>query len=201
MQETQGNRLDETTQRYAGKYDAFAKTTTGNAILEFINFKRNLMPYTLQILFVAGVIVLWIFGIATLFGKGPIGASFTEIVEKTVNGREVAVPETDYLSCIILGLVFIVAGPFVLHYFFEAVKYVFLKIFVPLWEKLIIRFLVNVLPELAPFLLERIMRAIDITLTGIVAIIMTIAAVLKGVVWLPKVLCQRLDKWCKTADK
>ena len=103
----------------------------------------------------------------------------------------------NFIERLIAGLGVIVAGPFVIHYVLELVKYFWTNVAVPIWNKVVIRFFVNVLPEVLPFLLERFMRYIDILLDGMVAVIMTVAAVLKGVIWLPKTLCQRLGRWAR----
>ena len=105
------------------------------------------------------------------------------------------------MSRLLLGIVCVVAGPFVLHYLLEILKYVFFAICVPIWDKLVIRYFVNLLPELFPFLLERFMKYVDITLDGAVVVIMAVAGVLKGIVWLPKTLGQRLEKWCSASDR
>ena len=72
---TQGqeNKLDETTRKYAAKYDAFAQSCSGNAILGFVKFEKNIVPYTLQIVFVLSVLLAWVVGIAAIFGAGPLG--------------------------------------------------------------------------------------------------------------------------------
>ena len=175
--QSQESKLDETTRKYAAKYSAFAQSNSGNAILAFIKFEKNFMPYTLQILFVLCVVILWAVGIAGIFGTGPFGSG-------------------PFLTRLLIGVALVVAGPLVLHYLLEIVKYVFVNIAVPLWDKLVIRFVVNVMPELFPFLLERFMKLIDIALDGGVVVIMAVAGALKGVVWLPRALCQRLEKWC-----
>ena len=176
---TQGqeNKLDETTRKYAAKYDAFAQSCSGNAILGFVKFEKNIVPYTLQIVFVLSVLLAWVVGIAAIFGAGPLG-------------------EGPFFSRLLLGIILVVAAPFVLHYLLEIIKYVFFAIAVPLWDKLVIRYAVNLVPEFFPFMLERTMKSIDIVLDGYVVVIMAVAGALKGVVWLPRALCQRLEKWC-----
>lgn len=191
--------LAETTSGSANQHGSAKKTTRGKMFLEFADFKRNLIPYTLQIAFGIGLFVCWGICILGLFGEGPlIGFPFFETVG---NNKEIGA------VCKIIGLrtigclIVFAESPFVVHYALEVAKYLFVKVAVPLWDKLVIRFLVNVLPELAPFLLERFMRLIDITLAGLIAIFVTVSAVLKGIVWLPKSLCQCLDRWCKKSDK
>ena len=180
--QNQGSKLDEATRKYAAKYDAFAQSSSGNAILAFLRFEKNIMPYTLEILFLLSVAVIWIIGIIGIFGAGPFeGMPFTWRLP--------------------LGVGCVVAGPFVLHYLFEIGKYAFFAIGVPLWDKLVIRYLVNLVPELFPFMLERFMKFIDIVLDGTVVIIMAVAGVLKGMLWLPTTLGQRLAKWCSAADR
>ena len=178
----QGNKLDETTRKYAAKYDAFAQSSSGNAILAFVRFEKNIMPYTLVILFLLGVVAIWGIGIAGIFGAGLFQGM-------------------PFMQRLLLGIVCVVAGPFVLHYLLEILKYVFFAILVPIWDKLVIRDLVNLFPELFPFLLERFMKYVDIVLDGAVVVIMAVAAVLKGIVWLPKTLAQRLEKWCSASDR
>ena len=173
----QENKLDETTRKCAAKYDAFAQSNSGGLILGFLKFEKNIVPYTLQIMFVLNVLIFWAIGIAGIFGVGPLG-------------------DFPFFMRLLAGLVLVVVGPFVLHYLLEVMKYVFFAIAVPLWDKLVIRYLVNLLPEFFPFMLERTMKFIDISLDGFVVVIMAVAGVLKGVVWLPRALCQRLEKWC-----
>ena len=174
----QASRLAETTKEYAAKCEAFAQTKFGNAVIAFVNFEKNIVPYTLQIFFVLGVVAAWVAAIMVLFGAG--GMAFTDRL--------------------VTAIALLVAGPFVIHYLLEILKYAFVKIAMPLWDKLVIRFLVNVLPESLPFFLERVMKAVDIALDGTVVVFMAVAGVLKGVLWLPKTLCQRLARWCAPAD-
>ena len=175
--QVQENKLDETTRKCAAKYDAFAQSSSGGLILGFVKFEKNIMPYTLQILFVLSVVFAWAIGIAGIFGVGPLS-------------------EFPFFVRLLAGLVLVVVGPFALHYLLEILKYVFFAVMVPLWDKLVIRYLVNLVPEFFPFMLERTMKSIDIALDGCVVVIMAVAGALKGVVWLPRALCQRLEKWC-----
>ena len=41
----------------------------------------------------------------------------------------------------------------------------------------------------------------DAIIDGIATVAMSVAAVLKGVLWLPKTLCQRLGRWAKDGAK
>lgn len=178
----QAEKLDNVTNKLSSRYNAFAKSTCGTKVLEFVRFEKNIVPYTLQILFVFAVLAVWYVGIAGIFGSGPFAGA-------------------PFLDRFFIGLVLVVGGPFAIHYALELVKYVWTKIVVVLWDKIVIRFFVNVLPELLPFMTERFMKYVDILLDGLVVVIMTVAAVLKGVVWLPKKLCQRLGRWCdKSCD-
>ena len=197
MNETQTNNLDETSPNYANKAESFANSPFKKVVLEFANFKRNLVPYTIQIAFLIGVGLLWISCVTGLFGEGLLADYFGQVPPHAEFGAALKIICMRTIGCLIV----FVASPFVIHYILEVVKYLFVNVVMPLWEKIVIRFLVNVLPELAPFMLERFMRAIDISLAGSVAIIMTVTAVLKGVVWLPKSLCQCLDRWFKKDEK
>lgn len=175
------SKLDATAAKYAESFDKFSKSKSGNVVIDFITFKRNLISYTLVILYVISTILVELGGLGIIVHAGP----WADIAGDNFMGR------------LIVGLIVVVAGPFVVHYLLEIVKYLWINVAVPVWNKVIIRFFVNVMPEVLPFLLERFMKGIDICLDGQVAIIMTIAAVLKGVIWLPKTLCQRLGRWAR----
>lgn len=193
------SKLDAVASKYTDQFDRFSKSKSGNALVEFLMFRRNIVPLTLSILFAGGVLVFWLIGIAGLVGKGPIGEMFQDLVhvEKTINGKVAMVDElrTNYVASILVSLVVIVLAPFVIHYILELAKYVWAKIIVPLWDKVVIRFFVNVMPELFPFMFERFMKFVDIILDGLITVIMTVTAVVKGVVLIPKTLCQRVSKW------
>lgn len=172
-----------------------AKAGFGRTVLAFINFEKNLMPYTMQILFVLIVIGLWAYGAMSLIDG---------IAAKVDN------PNMDcgLVGKIVQFLLIIPLAPFVVHYALENLHYVlqflkhlYFKVIVPLWEKLVLRFVVNVLPELFPFAQERLMKAVDICLDGLVVIFMAVAGLLKSVVWLPKMLGQYLEKWYEKMDK
>ena len=175
--------LDATTTKYSERFDKFSKSKSGNVIVDFVSFKTNLVPYTLVILYIGGVCLAWLSGLGAIVNVGPLATPGTELGDRIVT--------------ILKGLALIVAAPFVIHYLLELVKYIFQKVLVPLWNKIVIHFLVNVLPELLPFMFERFMKFIDLALDGMVAGTMAVAAVLKGVVWLPKTLCQRLGRWAR----
>ena len=175
------SKLDATAAKYAESFDKFSKSKSGNAVLDFITFKRNLVPYTLIIIYVLSTLFVVLSGLGIIVHAGPFADMAGE----------------NFIERLIAGLGVIVAGPFVIHYVLELVKYLWTNVAVPIWNKVVIRFFVNVLPEVLPFLLERFMRYIDILLDGMVAVIMTVAAVLKGVIWLPKTLCQRLGRWAR----
>ena len=195
------NKLDAVTAKYAESFENFSKSKSGNLILDFVMFKRNIVPYTLQILFVLFVAVSWIVGIAGIFGKGPIGDSCPQ-----------------YGVSLLVSLLVIVFAPFVLHYILEIVKFlwgfvihVYEKVLIPIWQIIVIRFLANVAPQILPFLYERFMKVVDIfvdrtgqgldaAIDAVVTVVMTIAAVLKGVLWLPMTLCQRLERWAKKPE-
>ena len=178
MADAGSGELEAGTSKYGERFDKFSKSKSGKAIVDFVLFRTNLLPCTLPILYLVLVAIAWGFGFVCIVNAGPFSS---------LDARAV-----------LNGIALIVAAPFAVHYLLELVKYVFLKVFVPLWEKIVLRFLVNVLPELLPFLFERFMKFIDIVLDGLVAATMVVAAVLKGVVWLPKTLCRRLGRWAET---
>ena len=199
MSENESSNFDSTTPTTVDQCALFKNAAWGKVFLEFADFKRNLIPYTLQIAFGIGLLVCWGFCICGFFGEGPlIGYPFFETVG---NNKEIGVVCKIICLRTIGCLIVFTTSPFVVHYALEVAKCLFVKVAVPLWDKLVIRFLVDVLPELAPFLLERFMRLIDITLAGLISIIVTVSAVLKGIVWLPKSLCQCLGKWCNKTEK
>ena len=204
------NKIDAATARYAEGFENFSSSKYGNLILDFAMFKRNILPYTLQVLYALTVIVAWLVSLAGLIGKGPIGDMITTY--GTTSDRK---PMTDvaYFKSFLVSVLVIVLAPFVLHYVFELVKiiwrflvHVYEKVLVPIWQTIVIRFFANVFPQILPFVYERFMKVIDIVIDrigpmcdavidGVIAVAMTIAAVLKGVVWLPKSVCQRLARW------
>lgn len=175
------SKLDATAAKYAESFDKFSKSKWGNVVLDFVAFKRNLVPHTHSILYVLTTLAIMLNGLGVIANAGP----FANMVG---NG---------FIERLFVGVAMIVAGPFVIHYVLEIVKYLWINVVVPIWNKVVIRFFVNVLPELLPFLLERFMKWIDILLDGLVTVNMTVAAVLKGVIWLPKTLCQRLGRWAR----
>ncbi len=199
QQASEESKLDAVTSKYSDQFDRFSKSKSGNIVVDFLLFRRNIVPLTLSILFVLGVLVEWIIGIAGLIGKGPIGSWFSELVDKEVivkgKAETISTLEVNYLSCFIVGIILIVVSPFVVHYVLELVRYLWIKVVVPLWEKVVIRFFVNVMPEIFPFLFERFMKFVDIMLDGLIAVIMIIVALVKGVIFIPKSLCQRFSKW------
>lgn len=197
MNETQPNNLGQAAPGRASKVEPCTNSPFRKAVCDFANFKRNLVPYTLQIALMLGVAAVWYSCIRGLFGEGEL-----------IDPPDLVPPNAEFgIACKIVCmrtvkcLLYFVAAPFVIHYGLEVAKYLFVNIVVPLWEKIVIRFLVNALPELLPFTLERYMRFIDICLAGCIAVIMTVSAVLKGLVWLPKSLCQCLDRWFKKDEK
>ena len=195
------NKLDAVTAKYAESLGNFSKSKSGNLILDFVMFRRNIVPYTLQILFVLCVAVSWIAAIAGIFGTGPIGASCP-----------------NYGVSLLVSVLVIVFAPFVFHYVLEIVKFlwgfvlhVYEKVLIPIWQTIAIRFFANVAPQILPFLYERFMKVVDIVvdrmglgldaaIDAVVTVVMTIAAVLKGVLWLPMTLCQRLERWAKKPE-
>lgn len=197
----QKSKLDAVTGKYQEHFETFANSKSGNVILEFVMFKRNIVPYTLQIVYVAVVAAAWLVGLLGLIGKGPIGDSCT------------------YAQSLIVSLAVIILVPFVAHYILEIVKFLwrfvlhcYEKVLIPLWETIVLRYFVNVLPQILPFTLEQLMKVVDICvgragafldaiIDGIATVAMSVAAVLKGVLWLPKTLCQRLGRWAKDGAK
>ena len=210
----QGTKLDAVTGKCTERFETFANSKSGNLILEFVTFKRNIVPYTLQILYVAIVIVAWLVGILGLIGKGPIGAECTHEVIR--DGKEFM--EVNYASSLGISIGVILLAPFIVHYLLEIVKFLwkfvlhcYAKVLIPLWETIVLRYLVNVLPQILPFTLERFMKFVDICvdrsgsffdaiIDGITVVAMSIAALLKGALWLPMTLCQRLERWAKKGD-
>lgn len=196
-----GSKLDAVTAKYAESFENFSNSKSGNLILDFVMFKRNIVPYTLQIIYVLSVVLAWLAGIAGLIGKGPIGSFFPE-----------------YIQSLIASILVIVFAPFVFHYVLEIVKFlwsfvlhVYEKVLIPIWQTIVVRFFANVAPQVLPFMYERFMKVVDIcvdragpaldaAIDGVVAIAMTIAAFLKGLIWLPYTLCQRLAKWANKSN-
>ena len=210
----QGTKLETVTGKCKERFETFANSKSGNLILEFVTFKRNIVPYTLQILYIAIVIVAWLVGILGLIGKGPIGAECTHEVIK--DGK--AFLELNYFSSLGIGLGVIILAPFIVHYLLEIVKFIwkfvlhcYAKVMIPLWDTIVLRYFVNVLPQILPFMLERFMKFVDICvdragsffdaiIDGIAVVAMSVAALIKGALWLPMTLCQRLEKWAKKGD-
>ena len=198
------NQLETLTNKYTASFEKFSNTKSGNVIVDFVLFKRNIVPYTLQIVFVLGVVATWIVAVLGVLGQGPIG----EFCAATGNGKSF-----DLLRSIGISVGLFVFAPFVLHYVLELVKvlltfagHVYEKILVPIWNTLFVRFFANVAPQILPFLYERFMKAIDICMSkldplldvlidGIATVFMAVAAILKGVIWLPKLVCRRIGKW------
>ena len=213
-----GNKLAAVTAKYAESFESFSNSKSGNLILDFVLFKRNIVPYTIQIIYVLGVAAAWLVAIAGLIGKGPVGAYFSEMVKKTVGDQTTFTMEVSYIKSIVVSLLIFVFAPFVLHYVLEIVKFfwrfvvhVYEKVLIPIWETIVIRFFANVAPQILPFLYERFMKLVDIVvdrvgpgldaaIDAVVTVVMTIAAVLKGVIWLPMTLCQRLGKWANKPE-
>ena len=202
MAENTPNQLDALTNKYTEGFEKFSSSKSGNVILDFALFKRNLVPHTLQILFLLGVAAAWVVAVLGILGQGPIGAMCVEMVTKDGN----PVMSFNFLKALGIGAAIIVFGPFIIHYALEVIKYVFEKILAPLWNALIIRFLVNLLPQLLPFLFERCMKLIDVVVIKVdpfleaviglgIAASVAVVSVLKGVVWLPKKICQRIGRW------
>ncbi len=212
------NKLDAATAKCVAGFESFSNSKCGNLILDFVMFKRNIVPYTLQILYVLFVVLAWVAGIAGIFGKGPIGESFSHVVEKTVDGKTTMELEVSYLLSLVVSLLVIVFAPFILHYLLEIVKFlwgfvlhVYEKVLVPIWQTLIVRFFANVAFQIFPFMYERFMKVVDIgidklapaldaAIDGVVAIALAIAGVFKGILWLPKTLCKRLGRWANKPE-
>ena len=203
-------KIDEITSRYTESFERFSNSKSGNIILEFILFKRNLMPYTFQIVYVLAVLAAWAIAIMGIFAQGPIGTYCTQIIVK--DGKDVT--SFNFVQAVVIGVGVFVVAPFVLHYVMELITkviwpflvHVYEKVIVPIWNTLVVRFLANVLPQVFPFGYERSMKFIDICVNKLepfldavidlmVAGSVTMIAMLKGFVWIPKKLCQRLEKW------
>ena len=203
MADNATNQIDEFTSKYTEGFEKFSKSQSGNLVLDFILFKRNLIPCTLQIVFILGVVAAWIVAIMGIFGQGPLGSL------------------PSFLTRLGVCLVLFAFAPFVLHYALELVKvlwrfvvHVYEKVLVPLWNTLVVCFFANVAPQVLPFLYQRFMKLVDIVVNKvdplldavidmIVALSMTIIALLKGCLWLPKRICERIAKWLDklAADK
>ena len=54
------NQIDALTSKYTEGFEKFSKSQSGNVVLDFITFKRNLVPHTLTLLFVLVVAIVWI---------------------------------------------------------------------------------------------------------------------------------------------
>lgn len=207
MEDNAQNKLD----KLAGKYESFSNSKLGSVILDFVTFKKNLMPYTLQIAYGILVLVTWIVAVIAIFKQGPLAAFFSDTL-KDKDGK--MVDTYNYLAAIGVALVLVVLAPFVFHYILELVKkvvwpllvHVYEKVLLPIWNTLIVRFLANVFPQVLPFLYERAMRVVDILVDRLGAFLdavidlfgaafVTLVTVVKGIVWFPKVICQRLNKW------
>lgn len=182
MKEDQVNKSDSNALNTTG---AASKPTFVQLMVEFLQFKRSLIPYTLHVLLAVLVLFGWYHSIAGLFGEGELAGFFGITYEgmKFAEAAKIIVIRT--IGC----LIFFVAWPFVVHYFLAAFRYVFLSVVRPLWEKLVIGFGVNVLPDFAT---DRFMKFVDVVIAGFSVVFMTAAAILKGVLWLPKTLCQAL---------
>lgn len=209
-------KIDEITNRYTESFERFSSSKSGNIILEFILFKRNLLPYTLLILNALCVLAAWAVAIMGIFAQGPIGEYCKDRIEK--DGKFDT--SFNFIKAVVIGVLIFVVAPFVVHYVLELVKkvvwpllvHIYQKVLVPVWNTLIVRFLANVLPETVPFVYERIMKVVDILINRLdqslgaqidvmVAFSVTFIAMLKGVVWLPKKLCQRLAKWIDKSNE
>lgn len=203
-------KIDEITSKYTESFERFSNSKSGNIILEFILFKRNLMPYTFEIVYVLGVLAAWAIAIMGIFAQGPIGTYCTEQISK--DGKDVA--SFNFVLAAVIGVGIFVVAPFALHYVMELITkviwpflvHVYEKVAVPIWNTLVVRFLANVLPQIFPFVYERTMKFIDICINKLEPFLdavidlmaagaVTLIALLKGVVWLPKKLGQRLEKW------
>ena len=161
----QGTKLDSVTGKCTERFETFANSKSGNLILEFVTFKRNIVPYTLQILYVAIVIVAWLVGILGLIGQGPIGAECTQEVIR--DGKEFM--EVNYATSLGISIGVILLAPFIVHYLLEIVKFLwkfvlhcYAKVLIPLWETIVLRYFVNVLPQILPFTLEQFMKFVEI---------------------------------------
>ena len=209
-------KIDEITNKYTESFERFSNSKSGNVVLEFILFKRNLMPYTFEIVYVIGVLVAWAIAIMGIFAQGPIGAYCTKIIEK--DGKDVT--SFNFILAVVIGAGIFVVAPFALHYVMELITkviwpflvHVYEKVMVPIWNTLIVRFLANVLPQIFPFGYERTMKFIDICIDKLepfldavidlmVAGSVTMIAMVKGFVWLPGKLGQRLGKWVDKANE
>ena len=209
-------KIDEITNKYTESFERFSNSKSGNVVLEFILFKRNLMPYTFEIVYVLGVLVAWAIAIMGIFAQGPIGAYCTKIIEK--DGKDVT--SFNFILAVVIGAGIFVVAPFALHYVMELITkviwpflvHVYEKVMVPIWNTLIVRFLANVLPQIFPFGYERTMKFIDICIDKLepfldavidlmVAGSVTMIAMVKGFVWLPGKLGQRLGKWVDKANE
>lgn len=191
------NQIDALTSKYTEGFEKFSKSQSGNVVLDFITFKRNLVPHTLTILFVLVVAMAWIIAALGIFRQGPIG-DFCR---------------GSYLQTVGVSAATFVFAPFVVHYVLEFCKvlwafvlHVYGKVLVPIWNTLVICFMANVAPQVLPFMYQRFMKAIDIfmgkldpLLDAVIGLIiagsMAIIAVVKGCVWLPKNICQCIGKW------
>lgn len=214
MNEENQTKLDAFTGKYTEGFEHFSNSKSGNLILDFVMFKKNIIQYTLQIVYVLSVIISWVFAIIGIFGQGPIGQMCKSIVYDQKGEPK---DSFNFFMALGIGVGVLLFAPFVLHYVLEIVKplskllwkfalHCWHKVIVPIWETVVLRFFVNVVPQLYPFFLERFMKVTDILIDRIgpqidamidggIAISMTIASVLKGVVWLPKTICQRLGRW------
>lgn len=203
-------KLDAATAKYAEGYEQFAKSKSGNLIVDFVMFRRNIVPHTLTILYVGGVLAAWLVAVVGIIGKGPVGQMCTRMVENK-NGEMAS--SFDFIQALSMGIAIILTAPFILHYALEIVKFlwgfaihIYRKVLIPLWETVVLRFFVGTLPKALPALLERSRKVLDILIAHIdpavdaaidggIAIAMTVAATLKGIVWLPIKICRRLGRW------
>lgn len=218
MAEQAQNQIDAFTNKYTEGFEKFSNSKSGNVIVDFVLFKRNIVPYTLQIVFILGVLLFWGLAIAGILGQGPIADGFCHAMVKkefVENGKtiEKTVEVFLFMKALGIGVGVIVGAPFILHYILELIKicvwplgvHIFNKILVPIWNTLFVRFLANVMPQILPFLYERFMKTIDILLSKLepaldaqigmgVAFAMTLIGVMKGIVWLPKKLYQWIGR-------
>ena len=191
MNEDQMNKSDGNALSTAG---TAAKPTFVQLMVEFLQFKRSLIPYTLHVLLAVFVLVGWYYSIAGLFGEGGLAGFFGTTYEGMKFAEAAKLIAIRTIGC--LG--FFLAWPFVVHYVLAALRYVFLSVVRPLWEKLVIGFCVNVLPDFAT---DRFMKSVDVAIAGFSVVFMSAAAVLKGVLWLPKTLCQALGAVANKDEK
>ena len=218
MADNTTNRIDALTSRYTEGFERFSQSQSGNVVLDFILFKRNLVPCTLQIVFILGVVGAWIIAVMGIIGQGPIGDFCHTMVVK--DGKNVA--SFNFLQALGISVAVFVFSPFVLHYVLELIKvlvkllwkfvlHVFEKVLVPLWNTLVVCFFANVAPQVLPFLYQRFMKVIDIFVNKLdpmldamidmgVSFAMTVITLVKGCLWLPQRICLRIGRWLDRSD-